>query len=320
MSGAVSITDDARHVIFGTGPLGLAVMRRLVTAGKRVKMINRSGRSEDTGGVEVVAADATDPAACRRVCEDAAVVFHFASGSYGRWPQTLPPIMEGIIQGAATAGAKLVYGDNLYMYGPVNEPLTEDLPYRPVGPNTAVRASLAAALMEAHANGKVRAVIGRASDFYGPHVHLSTVGDSVFDRALKGKPARVLGDPEAPHTYTYIDDFASGLIMLGSRADALGQIWHVPSAETLTTRGFVDVVFQQLGRRARLRSTPRLVVNVLALLSPTLKAVREVLYQSERPWIVDHSKFAAAFGSTPTPHGQAIAETLTWFRQRQELP
>lgn len=290
-------------------------MRRLARERVRVRMVNRSGRGSFGEGVEVVAADATDQAAARRACEGATAVFHCANGPYGQWALTLPAMMEGIIDGAASAGAKLIYGDNLYAYGPVEGPITEDLPYRPVGPNTSTRAALATRVMEAHARGTVRTTIGRASDFFGPDVHLSTVGDEVFARALLGKPARIVGKPDMPHTYTFIDDFAAGLVTLATRDQALGEVWHVPSAETVTARSFIAQVFQQLGRPPRLLAVPRVAVSALALFVPAMKGVREVLYQSEHPWVVDHSKFARAFGASPTPHADAIARTLAAFRR-----
>lgn len=302
------------NVVFGTGPLGLAVAARLVTSGQRVRLVNRSGKADAPQGVEVVAADVTDPAAARKVCEGAAVVFHCASGPYGRWAQTLPPAMAGIIEGASRAGARLVYGDNLYAYGPVDGPIREDLPYRPIGPTTRARAQVANTLMNAHAAGTVRATIGRASDFYGPRARQSKVGDGVFARALAGKPAQALGDPDTLHTYTFIHDFAAGLVTLAQHDEALGEVWHVPSAETVTTRRFIEMVFQQIKRPARLQTVPALMISLLALSIPPMRAVKETLYQSDRPWVVDHSKFARAFGSRPTPHEQAIAEALAWFQ------
>jgi nucleoside-diphosphate-sugar epimerase len=304
----------ADNVVFGAGPLGLAVAGRLMSSGQRILLVNRSGKADAPQGVEVVAADVTDPAAARKVCEGAAVVFHCASGPYGRWAQTLPPIMNGIIEGAAAAGARLVYGDNLYAYGPVDGPIREDLPYRPIGPTTRARAEVATTLMNAHAAGKVRAAIGRASDFYGPRARQSKVGDGVFARALAGKPAQALGDPDALHTCTFIHDFAAGLVTLAQRNEALGEVWHIPSAETITTQHFIEMVFHQVGRPARLQRVPRLMISMLGIFIPPMRAVKETLYQSERPWVVDHSKFGRAFGSRPTPHEQAIAETLAWFQ------
>ncbi len=305
------------YVIFGTGALGLAVARQLLTGGVRVRLVSRSGRAEAAAGVEVLAADVSDPAAARRACDGASVVFHCASGLYATWPQTLPPIMAGIIEGAAAAGARMVYGDNLYAYGPVSGPITEELPFRPIGANTRVRAEVATTLMNAHATGRVQATIGRASDFYGQQAILSTVGDRVFARAVTGKPAQVLGDPDALHTYTFIDDFARALVTLAQNDDALGQAWHVPSAETVTTRRFVEMVFEQAGAPARLQRTPAAVIALLGLVNPTIRAVSEVLYQSQGPWRVDHSKYTRAFGGGTTPDPEAIGKTLQWFRQRR---
>jgi nucleoside-diphosphate-sugar epimerase len=305
----------AVNVIFGTGPLGLAVARRIASSGAQVRLVNRSGKAADAPkGSEVVAADATDPAASHRACDGAEVVFHCATGAYGLWAKFLPPLMSGIIEGAAAAGARLVYGDNLYAYGPVDGPLREDLPYRPIGPNTRARAEVVTTLMDAHAAGRVRATIGRASDFYGPQVHQSKAGDVIFGRALAGKPAQVLGDPDEPHTYTFIDDFAAGLVMLAEREEALGQVWHIPSAETVTTRRFVEMVFAQAGRPARIRPVPKIAITLMALFSPPMAGVKETMYQSEFPWVVDDGKFVRAFGGLATPHEKAIEQTLAWLK------
>jgi nucleoside-diphosphate-sugar epimerase len=303
-----------QNVIFGTGPLGLAVARHLVAAGKQVRLVNRSGNAFPPPGADVVGVDATDLAASRKACEGANVVYHCATGPYGRWAQFLPPLMNGIIESASAAGAKLVYGDNLYAYGLVDGPITEDLPYRPIGPNTRARADVATTLMRAHAAGKVRATIGRASDFYGPYARQSTAGDGFFARPLSGKGAQVLGDVDSPHTYTFIDDFAAGLVTLAEHDEALGEVWHLPSAETVTTRRFVEMVFAKLQRPAMLQPAPKLAITLLALFVPAMAAVKETNYQREHPWVVDHSKFSRAFGGAPTPHEQAISLTLDWFR------
>jgi nucleoside-diphosphate-sugar epimerase len=221
--------------------------------------------------------------------------------------------MTGILEGAAATGARVVYADNLYGYGPVAGPLTEDLPYRATGPNGRVRTALAERLMTAHETGRVRAAIGRASDYYGPWGRQSTAGERLFLPALAGKRAQVLGDPDQPHTFTYLADFARALVTLGTDERAIGGIWHVPSAETLTTRQFVTTVYEAAGHPPRLRVLPPTLLAALAHLSPMLRAVREQQYQRLIPWVVDHSRFEQAFGARTTPHLEAIRTTLDWF-------
>jgi nucleoside-diphosphate-sugar epimerase len=306
---------DSLHVVLGTGPLGLAVGRHLAKRGDRVRAVNRRGQADLPPEVEVVAGNVAEASEVSRVCLGATVVYHCANPPYARWPQLHPPLMKAVIEGAASAGARLVFGDNLYAYGPADGPLTEDLPYRAPGPNGRTRARIAEALMAAHQAGRVRASIGRGSDFFGPYAHDSTVGDRVFARAVAGKPAQVLGDPDLPHTVTYIDDFARALVTLGEREEAVGEVWHVPNDETVTTRGFVEIVFQEVGRSPGLRAAPGWGLALAGVFNPTLRAVREQLYQSERPWVVDSSKFEKTFGSSATPLPEAIQATVGWFRQ-----
>jgi nucleoside-diphosphate-sugar epimerase len=222
--------------------------------------------------------------------------------------------MRGIIDGTAGSGARIVYADNLYAYGPVDGPLTEDLPSRATGPNGRVRATLAAELMSAHASGSLQATIGRASDYYGPRGRQSTAGERLFVPASTGKAVQVLGNPDLPHTFTFLPDFARGLVTLGTRDEALGQVWHVPSAETLSTRAFAELVFEAAGHTAKVQRVPSALLAVLALASRTMRAVREQQYQREVPWVVDHSRFANVFGAVVTPHPDAIRRTLDWFR------
>jgi nucleoside-diphosphate-sugar epimerase len=308
------VAENSIDVVFGGGPLGLAVVETLAQRGRAVRLVTRSARVDTPGGVQVVAGDVSDPERAAEAARGAATIYHCVGADYGKWQQLLPPVMAGVMHAAEATGARLVYGDNLYAYGPVEAPLTEALPSQATGPNGRLRAELAARLLDAHRAGRLRATIGRGSDFYGPRVRLSTVGERVFGALLHDKPAQLLGDPDLPHTVTYIYDFAEDLVTLGERDEALGEVWHVPSADTLSLRQFVGLVAAKASRPARVQVAPSLIIRFLALFNPTLRAVAEQLYQSERPWVVHHAKFAAAFGAHPTPHPEAIARTLDWYR------
>jgi nucleoside-diphosphate-sugar epimerase len=302
------------HVVVGIGPVGRALIGELAGRGLRVRAVARRGAAGLPPGVEMRLADITDPAAAEQALAGAAVVYHAASAPYHRWADLLPPLMRGVVGGARAAGARVVYADNMYAYGPVEGPLTEDLPAYANGPNGRLRASLATGLMGADARGSVRAAIGRASDFYGPWGRQSTAGERLFVPALRGKATQVLGDPDLPHTFTYLGDFARGLATLGTHDEAFGQVWHLPSAETLTTRAFIDLVYAAAGNPSKLSVLPPVLLRLLALASPMLEAVREQQYQRDASWVVDHTKFARAFGSEVTPHADAIAHTLAWWR------
>ncbi|WP_059051951.1 NAD-dependent epimerase/dehydratase family protein [Paenibacillus senegalimassiliensis] len=304
------------HVVIGTGPLGRAVMDELLARGKQVRMVNRSGAAKVPAGVQVVKGDAVDRESILAACQGATVIYHCAKAPYTRWPELFPPITEGILGAAEATGAKLVYGDNLYMYGPTDQPLKENLPERTTDGKGIVRAAMAKTLLDAHRSGKARVAIGRAPDFYGPGVLESALGARVFRAVLAGKAAGVLGNVDAPHTYIYIRDYARGLVTLGEQEAALGQVWHIPSAETLTTRQIVELVFTHLGQKPKISALPKPLLQMLALFGGEMREVKGTIYMFDKPFVVDHGKYAAAFGTDTTPHSEAIRETLEWYKQQ----
>ena len=205
--------------------------------------------------------------------------------------------------------------DNLYCYGPVSGPMAEDLPYRPVGVKGRVRARLAETLLDAHQSGKVRAAIGRASDFYGPGVVNSFTGADMFRNLLGGKRAMWTGSLDAPHSLSYIEDFARGLVTLGEHDAALGQAWHIPCAAPLTGRQFLGLAFELAGRPANISSYRRLMLTLASPFMPMAREVLEMLYEFETPFVVDSRKFERAFGPfAPTAHRDGLARTLAWFQ------
>lgn len=307
--------DSGLNVVFGaSGGLGSAVVRVLAAQGKRVRAVNRRGQAEVPAGVERAAGNASYAASAREACKDAAVVFHCANAPYTDWPRSFPPMTDNIMAAAAAADAKLVFGDNLYAYGPARGKMTEDLPYAATGPKGRTRALMANKLLEAHRAGKVRVTIGRASDFYGPNTDNAAMGDRVLRPTIEGGTINLLGNPGLPHTYSFVDDVARGLVTLSEHEKAFGEVWHIPSAETITTRQFLEILFEEAGRRAQVRVAPKFVVTVMGWFNPMMREIKEMVYEWEQPYIVDHSKFERAFGAEPTPHREAIRRTLAWYR------
>ena len=312
------VTPVNLQVVLGAGGgIGGAVVRELVRRGHRVRAVNRGGHLQVPPGVEVRAGEVATAAGAKQACAGAAVVYHCAQPAYARWPQEFLPMTRAILEGATAAGAKLVLADNLYMYGPVDRPMTEDLPYAATNPKGRVRAQMAELVLAAHQAGRLPTTIGRASDYYGPGGVKTVNGPTIFAAALGGRTARWIGPLDVPHTVSYLPDVASGLAVLGEHPEADGQAWHLPAAEPVTGRQFLELVFAELGQPARIAGVSRLAQRVLGLVNPALRELGETWYQRDRPFVLDATRFQQSFGPfAPTPHAQAVASTLSWFRER----
>ncbi|GAB2826016.1 SDR family oxidoreductase [Actinoallomurus bryophytorum] len=306
------------HVVLGAGgAIGGSVARELASRGRRVRAVNRSGKVPSLDGVEAHRGDITSAEGAKAACEGADVVYHCAAPAYTRWVQEFPRMTDAVREGAAAAGAKLVFADNLYMYGPVGAPMTEDMPSAARNPKGRVRAEMAESLLAGHRSGELRVAIGRASDYYGPGGVNTTAGTTVFGAALRGKVARWVGSLDQPHSLGYLPDIAKGLVVLGGDERADGEVWHLPAAEPLTGEEFLDLVFAELGQPRKIAALGRGMQRAIGLVNPTVRALGETWYQRDRPFVTDASKFTGTFGPfAVTPHAEAIAATLDWYRAR----
>ena len=299
------------------GGTGSAVVRELAARGQRVRAVTRGGTADVPEGVEQVAADLGTTEGARRACAGGTVVYHCAQPAYTKWPELFPPMTQAVLDGAAAAGAKLVFADNLYVYGPPDGPMTEQTPQRAQGKKGRTRIEMADAVLGAHADGRLRCTIGRSSDYYGPRGTGSTAGENIMKPALRGNRARWLGSLDQPHTLNYLEDMARAVVTLGERDEADGQVWHLPAAEPLTGRQFLALVFEAAGHPPKIGVASRPMIRIAGLFNPFLRELHETLYQFERPFVSDASKFQRAFGPfEPTPHPEAVSRAVEWFRRR----
>ena len=310
-----------RRVVLGAGPLGTSVARQLEERGSSVLLASVLGSGKyDMPGTRPPVLDGQDVAQITDFTESAAALYLCLTARYRDWYDEFPPIVAAAIQGAARSGTRLVYADDVALYGPVDAALAETLPAAATTRKGALRAKLAMDVEVAHASGRAWTTIGRAADMYGPgalDLSLgSTFGEQVFRAALNGKALNLVGDLDAPHTYGYVDDLARGLITLGDAAEAGGETWHLPTAPTLTRRELVAMAYEHAGNEPRVRSTTagEIATRLGSLFRPDLAEASEVLYQVRQPLIVDHTKFETKFGAETTPHEQAVETTLEWYR------
>ena len=302
------------HVVVGAGPVGSTTALLLAEAGDRVKLVSRSGSGPDHPRIEKVAADAADRATMLRLTVGAVAVYNCANPAYHRWATDWPPIASSLLQAARESGAVLVTMSNLYAYGPVDHPMSEQDELATTGVKGRVRAKMWTEALAAHNAGQVRATEARASDFFGPGESASHLARAI-PRVLAGKTVRVLGDPDAAHSWTYIPDVARTLVVIAHDERAWGHPWHVPTNSPLSQREIAKALADLAGAPSpRVRGIPAWIVHGGGLVSPLLRELREVLYQFERPFVLDSSAVTETFGLKPTPMGEALAATLESWR------
>ncbi len=310
-------SKPALHVVLGAGQIGPRVAERLLAQGHRVRIVRKSAAGTPRPGLEWRHGDIRDLAFAEEATRGADVVYDCMNPPYHKWPELLLPIARGALHGAAKANARLVALDSLYMYGRPTGPMREDTPMNPCSKKGALRAELSDLRTDAHARGDVRVAIGRASDFFGADLPLSSFSSRFFDRIQAGRPAECIGDPDMPHAYTYVEDVARGLVTLGTHEAALGRVWHLPTPPAESTRALVARVGAALGIEAETARVPMFVIRALGLFIPFMRELPEMAYQWEVPFEVDDRRFVEAFGWSATPIEEAVEATAAWARRRR---
>lgn len=305
------------HVVVGAnGPLGSWVVKKLLDRGDlRVRAVSRSGGGDHAPGVELASGDAFDHDSITKACEGAAVIYHTMNAPYTKWTSMLEPMMVGLIAAAERTGAKLVYADNLYCYGPVNGPIHEDLPWAAKTRKGGTRKRVLDILFRAHNERRIRATVGMASDFYGPGVLMSHFGEQMIGNIIEGKPGDFIGDPAMPHSYAYIEDFARDLVTLAFDERADGTTWHVTHAPATTMNDAVELVGQLLDKPAQIKAMPPFMLGLLSLFVPILRELKEMSYQFTKPFVVSDTRFRELFGGEPTPLEEGLKRTVDWYRE-----
>jgi nucleoside-diphosphate-sugar epimerase len=313
------MSNDGVHVVFGAGQVGNSLIEQLATSGHSVRAVSRHRPRNAIDGVEWRVADAADPVASVAAAAGASVVYQCLGAPYTKWPELFPPLQHGVLAAAEAAGALLVSLENVYAYGPTGgTPMTEDHPLAATTVKGRTRAAMTRELLAATESGRVRIAIGRASDFFGAGVTESALGERVFANALAGKRADFIGDPGLAHTYSYVPDIATGLMTLGTNERAIGEVWHLPGPETVTTTALLQLVASEVGHPVGIRSVPKLALSALGLVNPMMRGLAEMRYQFDEPFVLDTTKYENMFGAAGAALSRAVADTVTWFRTRIE--
>lgn len=311
-----TFSPDRFHLVVGAGPVGSAVVRRLTAAGESVRVVTRSGSGPDHDLVEKVAADAGDATRLRALASGAAVVYNCVNPAYHRWATDWPPVADALLDAASAADAVLVTTANLYVYGRVTAPMTEQTPLNHHGTKGRVRAQMWLDALAAHRAGRVRVAEARGADYVGPGSQ-SQLGERSVPKMLAGKNVQVLGNPDKQHTFTYTEDMAATLVAIGADERAWGRAWHVPSALTCTQREAYARMAAIAGIPApKVSTVPALALKAMGLFVPAIRELAEVAYQVESDFVMDSTAAQRELGLVPTPADDVLRINVEWFQSR----
>jgi nucleoside-diphosphate-sugar epimerase len=304
-------------VIVGYGPVGAATAALLCARGSAVRIAQRTPPKALPAGATFVRCDVLDADSVRSALAGARQVVLAIGFPYvgAVWREAWPRTMTNFVAACAATGARLVFVDNLYMYGPQTTPLAETTPLVPYGVKPAARVEATRIWMAASAAGRLRVAALRAPDFYGPGVAQSHLGETAFGALARGKAAQTIGSPDMPHEFAYVPDFARAVVtLLDAPDDAFGQAWHVPCAPTRTRREILTVGAAALGVKLRVAALPLWALGPLGTFVPILREMREMRFQWDRPYRVDSRRFAERFWADATPFEVGAPATARWFR------
>ncbi|GAB3225785.1 NAD-dependent epimerase/dehydratase family protein [Glycomyces halotolerans] len=307
------------HVVLGKGQIGSTVAAILAERGERVRVLSRSGGAS-TDHITHVKVDARDSEALIAATAGADVVYNCANpAGYHQWAEEWPPMFAAILAAASAHGASLVNTGNLYVYGPVTEPMTERSPLRSPGHKGRIRIQMWNDAMALHESGDIRFTEARASDYFGPGALADAMlGERIVRPVVEGKSVAVLGDPDAPHSFTYIPDVASALVRLGGDDRAWGRPWHVPTAPARSQREMIATMAAIVGHGpVAVRRVPWwVIIRLVGAFQPAMRGLTETRHQWDGPYVMESEDFTSVFGDEPTGTETALTETVEWWRRR----
>ena len=305
----------SKHIVVGAGPIGTATSLLLAERGEEVVVVTRSGSGPTHPAITRTTADASSSATMTDLATGAVAIYNCVNPAYHRWPIDWPPIAGALLAAAEQSDAVLVTVSNLYAYGPVPDPMTEDLPLAAQGPKGRTRTQMWRNALAAHDAGRVRATEVGGSDYVGPGAQ-SHLGERVVPRLLAGKDVTVMKSADTAHTWTATDDVARLLVAVALDERAWGRAWHVPSNPPRTQREAVGDLCRVAGLDAvKVKEYPSLLIRGMGLFNPMMRELPEVAYQLEDPFVLDSTAAQQTFGLAPTPWDDVLAGVIASYRR-----
>ena len=307
------------HTILGAGGAVSRQLLPVLLANKeKVRLVSRKPNAVE--GTEIKVSDLNDYTQTLEAVKGSSVVYLLAGLQYDLrvWKISWPKIMSNVINACKECGSRLIFFDNVYMYGKVDGAMTETTPFNPCSKKGEIRAAIATQLLNEMKAGNLQALIARSADFYGPVGFKTSVPNMlVFGNYRNNKKAQWLANAKVPHSFTYVPDAAKALYVLANNDAAFGQTWHMPSADDpLTGEQFIKQAAADMQMFDNYSVLPKWMMQIIGIFNRPIRESIEMLYQSEFPYVFNSSKFNKAFNFEPTSYHDGIRETAIWTMEQ----
>ncbi len=299
------------------GAIGSELVRELAVQDEPIRLVSRNPTAV-AGGAETVAADLSSFDDTLKAVAGSRLAFLLAGLKYDVevWRELWPRIMRNALDAAKLCDTRLVFFDNVYMYGRIQGAMTEDTPFRPCSEKGEIRAEIATMLLNEIKAGNVTALIARCADFFGPGARNGIPNILVFDKLAQGKKAMCVANDSAKHSYTFTTDAARSLALLANSENTWNQTWHVPTAPNPPTgKQFIELVAKEFGAAPRYRILSRRILRIGGWFDTTIREMYEMLYQNEFDYVFDSTKFTKAFQFQPTSYAESVHRTAQEYRR-----
>jgi nucleoside-diphosphate-sugar epimerase len=301
------------QVILGSGgAIGKDLAKELNTISGKIRLASRSPQKINIDD-ELIACDLKKPEDVDNAVKGCEVAYLTVGLSYRlkTWQQQWPVVMKNTISACKHHNTKLVFFDNIYMYHPNKlNPMTEETEVSPVSKKGKVRAEIAQMILDEIKSGNLKAMIVRAADFYGPGIKNSLLNEIVFNNLKAGKKANWFCSVNNQHNFTFTPDAAKATALLGNTESAYGQIWHLPTAAPITGKEWIDKIAKELGVKPKTQIASKFIIQMMGLFNPVMKEFVEMLYQYDRDYNFDSSKFENTFNIKPTAIDEGIKQVV----------
>jgi nucleoside-diphosphate-sugar epimerase len=300
-------------ILGANGTIGSVLAKELKNYTDKIRLVSRNPRKVNESD-ELFPADLSQPGIVEKAIEGSDVVYLVVGFDYKVkvWEDKWPKLMRATIDACIKHKARLVFFDNVYMYD-INSisHMTEESAINPQSKKGAVRKQIAQMIMDEVKAGKLMALIARSADFYGPHNEKSFITEVVYNNLKKGKSANWFINADKKHSFTFTPDAAKATALLGNTSDAYNQVWHLPTDKnTLTGRELIGLFSREMNTIGKVSVMPLWLIKILGLFIPVMKEMPEMMYQYDRDYFFDSSKFEKRFDFKTTSYKEGVKLTV----------